>query len=433
MSPVQVGLIGIALLLLLLFSRIWIGVAMAVVGFLGFAYLGSLEGALSLLKVVPLRFIADYTLSVVPLFILMGVVTYEAGISEDLYRTAHKWLGQQPGGLAVATIGACAAFSATCGSSTACAVIMSKIALPEMKKYNYDTRLAAGTVAAGGTLGILIPPSLGFILYAILTESSVGMLFMAGIFPGLLLATLFSISIILITRRNEQLNLRQPKITFKEKIISLKHTGPMLALFFLVIGGLYMGVFTPGEAGAIGAFGAIVIGIARKRLSYRKFLAALVETGQTTCMMLFLLLGAMIFMRFMAISNLPFALAALLEEIQMSRYFVLAVMLFIYILLGMFLDIISSQILTIPIIFPVVLAMNFDPIWFGVLMIVIQEMGLITPPIGLNVFMVSGASDVPVGTIFAGVWPFVIAMAICIILIILFPQIALFLPNTMRV
>ncbi len=433
MSPVQVGLLGIVLLLLLLFSRIWIGVAMALVGFLGFAYLGSLEGALSLLKVVPLRFIADYTLSVVPLFILMGVVTYEAGISEDLYRTAHKWLGQQPGGLAVATIGACAAFSATCGSSTACAVIMSKIALPEMKKYNYDTRLAAGTVAAGGTLGILIPPSLGFILYAILTESSVGMLFMAGIFPGLLLATLFSISIILITRRNEQLNLRQPKITFKEKIISLKHTGPMLALFFLVIGGLYMGVFTPGEAGAIGAFGAIVIGIARKRLSYRKFLAALVETGQTTCMMLFLLLGAMIFMRFMAISNLPFALAALLEEIQMSRYFVLAVMLFIYILLGMFLDIISSQILTIPIIFPVVLAMNFDPIWFGVLMIVIQEMGLITPPIGLNVFMVSGASDVPVGTIFAGVWPFVIAMAICIILIILFPQIALFLPNTMRV
>ncbi len=433
MSPVQVGLLGIVLLLLLLFSRIWIGVAMALVGFLGFAYLGSLEGALSLLKVVPLRFIADYTLSVVPLFILMGVVTYEAGISEDLYRTAHKWLGQQPGGLAVATIGACAAFSATCGSSTACAVIMSKIALPEMKKYNYDTRLAAGTVAAGGTLGILIPPSLGFILYAILTESSVGMLFMAGIFPGLLLATLFSISIILITRRNEQLNLRQPKITFKEKIISLKHTGPMLALFFLVIGGLYMGVFTPGEAGAIGAFGAIVIGIARKRLSYRKFLAALVETGQTTCMMLFLLLGAMIFMRFMAISNLPFALAALLEEIQMSRYLVLAVMLFIYILLGMFLDIISSQILTIPIIFPVVLAMNFDPIWFGVLMIVIQEMGLITPPIGLNVFMVSGASDVPVGTIFAGVWPFVIAMAICIILIILFPQIALFLPNTMRV
>ncbi len=432
MSPVQVGLLGIVLLLLLLFSRIWIGVAMALVGFLGFAYLGSLEGALSLLKVVPLRFIADYTLSVVPLFILMGVVTYEAGISEDLYRTAHKWLGQQPGGLAVATIGACAAFSATCGSSTACAVIMSKIALPEMKKYNYDTRLAAGTVAAGGTLGILIPPSLGFILYAILTESSVGMLFMAGIFPGLLLATLFSISIILITRRNEQLNLRQPKITFKEKIISLKHTGPMLALFFLVIGGLYMGVFTPGEAGAIGAFGAIVIGIARKRLSYRKFLAALIETGQTTCMMLFLLLGAMIFMRFMAISNLPFALAALLEEIQMSRYFVLAVMLFIYILLGMFLDIISSQILTIPIIFPVVLAMNFDPIWFGVLMIVIQEMGLITPPIGLNVFMVSGASDVPVGTIFAGVWPFVIAMAICIILIILFPQIALFLPNTMR-
>lgn len=433
MSPALAGLLGIALLLLLLFSRVWIGVAMAFVGFLGFAYLGGLEGALSLLKIVPLRFIADYTLSVVPLFILMGVVTYEAGISEDLYRTAHKWLGQQPGGLAVATIGACAAFSATCGSSTATAVLMSKIALPEMKKYNYDTRLAAGTVAAGGTLGILIPPSLGFILYAILTESSVGMLFMAGIFPGLLLATLFSISIILITRRNKQLILRQPKVTLKEKIISLKETGPMLALFLLVIGGLYMGVFTPGEAGATGAFGAIIIAIVRRKLTFSKFLAALTETGLTTCMMLFLLLGAMIFMRFMAISNLPFVLAAFLQELQVSRYLILTVILFIYVILGMFLDIVSSQILTIPIIFPIVLAMNFDPIWFGVLMIVIQEMGLITPPIGLNVFMVSGASGVPVGTIFAGVWPFVIAMAICIILIILFPQIALFLPNTMRV
>ena len=207
----------------------------------------------------------------------------------------------------------------------------------------------------------------------------------------------------------------------------------MLALFLLVIGGLYMGVFTPGEAGATGAFGAIIIGIVRRKLTFSKFLAALTETGLTACMMLFLLLGAMIFMRFMAISNLPFALVSFLQELQVSRYFVLMVILFIYVILGMFLDIVSSQILTIPIIFPVVLAMNFDPIWFGVLMIVIQEMGLITPPIGLNVFMVSGASDVPVGTIFAGVWPFVIAMAICIILIILFPQIALFLPNTMRV
>ena len=432
MSPDIAGLVGIFVLLFLLSFRMWIGFALALVGFLGFAFIGGIKGALGVLATVPYTTVSSYNMTVIPLFLFMGTITSTGGISGDLYDTGYKWLGHLRGGLAIATIAACAGFAAICGSSMATAGTMGRVALPEMKKYQYDSKLASGCVASGATLGILIPPSLGFILYAILTEESVGLLFMAGILPGVLMAILFIITIALMTKYNPQLGPRGPKTTFREKISSLKKTWAMLCLFFLVMGGIYLGVFTPNEAGAIGAFGAIVITTLARRLTRQTFVRALLDTGQITAMILFLIIGAMIFMNFMAISKLPFMLANFMNEISLSKYFIFALIVLAYLVIGMFLDVMAAQILTIPIIFPSVLAMGFDPIWFGVIIVITQEMGLITPPFGMNVFILGGVSDIPIATIFRGIVPFVFAMLVCIVIITIFPQIALWIPNMMK-
>jgi C4-dicarboxylate transporter DctM subunit len=432
MSPGPVGLLGLLLLLILLSLRMWIGFALALVGFLGFAYIGGLKAALGVLATVPYSTVSSYNLTVIPLFLLMGTVTSMGGISADLYDTGYKWMGHLRGGLAIATIAACTGFAAICGSSMATSGTMGRVALPEMKKYNYNQELASGCVASGATLGILIPPSLGFILYAILTEESVGMLFMAGIIPGILLAILFIVTIAIITKYRPQFGPPGPKTTFREKIASLKRTWAMLCLFLLVMGGIYTGIFTPNEAGAIGAFGAIVITSVAGRLSWNAFVKALVDTGQITAMILLLIIGAMIFMNFMAISKLPFALANVIKEVTVSKYVIFSAIVLIYIILGMFLDVMAAQILTLPIIFPSIVAMGFDPIWFGVIIVITQEMGLITPPFGMNVFILGGVSNVPISRIFRGVVPFVFAMIACLMIITFFPQIALFIPSMMK-
>jgi C4-dicarboxylate transporter DctM subunit len=432
MSPVTVGLIGLALLVLLLFSRTWIAFAMAFVGFVGFAYLGGIDAALGVLATVPYGTVANYTVAVVPLFILMGSIASNTGISGDLYETGYKWMGHLPGGLAVGTIAACAGFAAICGSSMATAATMGKVALPEMKKYRYSPSLATGCVAAGATLGIMIPPSLAFILYGILTEESVGLLFMAGILPGILLAALFVITILILTKNNPEIGPPGPRRSTREKIASLKNTWAMVLLFLCVMGGIYVGVFTPSEAGAIGAFGAIIITAAGRRLTLRNFFSSLLETGQITAMIMFLFVGAMIFMRFLAITKLPFALAESVRSLPLPPYAIFSVIVLVYILLGMFLDVVSAVALTIPIIFPTVVALGFDPIWFGVIVTLVQEMGLITPPVGMNVFVLAGATEVPIGIMFRGVLPFVLAMLVGIVLLSVFPQIALFIPNMMK-
>ena len=432
MSANIVGLIGLAVLLVLLFVRMWIAFALALVGFLGFAYIGGMKAALGVLATIPYSTVASYNMTVMPLFLLMGTIASVGGISGDLYHTAYKWMGHLRGGLAMATIAACAGFAAICGSSMATSGTMGKVAMPEMQKYHYDPKLASGCVASGATLGILIPPSLGFILYAILTEESVGLLFMAGILPGILLAILFIITIAIITQRNPELGPRGPKTGFREKIASLRHTWAMLCLFLLVMGGIYLGVFTPNEAGAIGAFGAILITAITRRLSFRTFVQALVDTGQITAMILLLVVGAMIFMNFMAVSKLPFALADILSEISLPRHVIFAAIIFVYLILGCFLDINAALILTLPIIYPSVIALGFDPIWFGVTMVITMEMGLITPPFGMNVFILGGVSGVPLATIFSGVIPFVFSMIVCLILITIFPQIALLIPSMMK-
>ncbi|MFC1946186.1 TRAP transporter large permease [Chloroflexota bacterium] len=431
MSPETVGVLGIILLVVLLLCRMWIGLAMAFVGIFGFAILRTFDTAFATAGLVPFKYIAFYPITALPMFALMGVVLANTGVSGDLYNTANKWMGQFRGGLAIATVVACAALAAIMGTSVAEAVTMGKVAVPEMKKYNYADSFSTACVAAGSTIGILIPPSVGFILYGILTENSVGALFMAGVFPGILLSGLFIIGIWIVTWRNPKAGPPGPKTTMKEKVVSLKTTWSMLLLFILVLGGIYGGIFTPTEAGAIGAFGALMIALVMRRLHWKNFMESVREAAQVTAMVVVLMVGAYIFMKFLTVSNLTTMLTSFIGGLDVSPYVVLTGIIVLYIILGMFLDIMACIIITIPFMYPIILTLGFDPIWFGVIMVIMMEMGMITPPVGINVFAISGVSGVPIFTIFRGVVPFVIAMIVCVILITIFPQIALFLPSTM--
>jgi C4-dicarboxylate transporter DctM subunit len=430
-SSELIGVIGIVVLIIIIFMRIWIGAAMVLIGALGYGYLVGWDHILVVAGTEPYSDIAFYPITVIPLFILMGAMVSNTGVSSDLYNTAHKLIGQFRGGLAMATVGACAAFAAICGSSEATAATMGKVALPEMKRLNYDEKLATGSVAAGGTMGILIPPSMGFILYGILCDVSIGKLFMAGIIPGVLEAVFYIAAIWLICRLNPRLGPPGPRTSLKEKIFSLKNTWSMLALFMLVMGGIYMGVFTPTEAGAIGAFGAIVICFVGRKLTWANLRGSVVETAQTTAMIVFIIVGAFIFMRFLAVSRLPTMIGELVAGLPVARLWIIIAIIVMYIILGCFLDVYAAIILTVPIIFPVVLALGFDPIWFGVIMVRVMEMGLITPPMGMNVFILSAVTDVPIGTIFRGVVPFIIADFCHVALLVAIPALSLFLPTNM--
>ena len=433
MTSEMVGLIGIGILFLLLFLRFYIGIAMALVGFLGFSYLGGTASGLSLFGMIPYSTGSFYTFCIIPLFVVMGQLAFYSGMSEDIYRSVHKWMGHLPGGLAMATILGCAGFSAICGSSLATSATMATVALPEMKKYQYDDRLATGCIAAGGTLGILIPPSIGFVIYGILTEESIGKLLLAGILPGILLAGLYILSIYMVCRTKPELGPSGHRFPFREKLLSLGGTWSMLLLFVVVMGGIYLGVFTPIEAAAVGAFGAMIISLLKNRMDVTIILRSLEDTLRTTAMIFLILIGAEIFTLFLGVSKLPMNLADYIGSLALPRYVILSGILFLYILLGCVLDGIAMIVLTIPIIFPVIEALGFDPIWFGVLMVIVLEIGLITPPVGMNVFVIKGvAKDVPLGTIFKGIWPFLIASAVAIVIIMVFPEIALYIPQKMQ-
>jgi C4-dicarboxylate transporter DctM subunit len=426
-----IGLIGVIVLIIFLFCGMWLGFAMGFIGFLGLVYISGFNGAVKVLATIPYTYTAFYPISALPLFVLMGVVVGAAGLSSDLYGTAHKWFGRFPGGLAISTVFASGGFAAITGSSSAAVVTLGTVALPEMKKFHYSEKLAAGTIAAGGTLGILIPPSLGFILYAILTEESIGRLFMAGIIPGILEVLFYTITILLVCWINPSMGPRGAKTGLREKIYSLKNTWPVIILFVLIIGGIYGGVFTPTEAGAIGAFGSMLIVVVMGRIKALGLFDSIMEALKLTGMIFILVLGAFTFGHFLALSKLPFLLSDFVTSIAISRYAALLAILILYIILGMFLEIFSSIVLTVPILFPTVVALGFDPIWFGVLMVRVMEIGLITPPIGMNVFMLAGVSDTPLSTIFRGIVPFLIADFCHVALLVAIPQLSLFLPNTM--
>lgn len=434
-SPITAGIVGLCLMLVLMFSGVAIAYAMAVIGFIGINYLSSWTSALFISGQIPYLHIANYFYIVIPLFILMGsLCATSRGISTNLFNTVDKWMGQLPGGLAMATVGGCAAFGAVCGDSLATVATMGKVALPEMKKYKYDDALMTGCIAAGGTLGIMIPPSVVFIFYAIIVEESIGSLFLAGIFPGILIATLMMATIYIQARRNPALvAASRRRITLRERFISLKDTLEMLILFLLVIGGIYTGLFTPVEAGAVGAAGALVIALARRFITRQEFTGALLETAKICGMLLLILVGAGFLATFLGQSHLPAVLGDYLAGLGISRWLIFAGIVLMYVILGCIMNIIPAIIISLPIIMPTVLALGFDQVWFGVIMVLMVMIGQITPPVGIACFVTHGiAPEVPLTTIFRGILPLWACMLVGVVILAAFPQIALFLPNLMR-
>jgi len=430
MSAFSAGLCGIIFLLILLFSRMPIGFAMGIAGVVGTFYLIGVDAALTVLGLVPYRTAASFTLAVLPLFVLMGALASASGLCQDVYAAIYKLVGHFPGGLAMATVGGCAGFAAVSGSSVATAATLGSVALPEMRRYRYDPALATGCLAAGGTIGILIPPSIGFIIYALLTEQSIGKLFAAGIIPGSLQVLFYIVTIYVLCRRNMALGPPGEVTSFKAKISSLKGIWGALFIFLLVMGGIYFGIFTPTEAGAIGVFGVFLFGFIRKRFNFQNIIKSGLETTRTTGMIFGLLIGAMIFSYFLAVSEFPFELARIVGDLEINKYLILALIFVIYMILGCVVESMAMVILTVPIFFPIIIGMGFDPIWFGVIVVISIEIALITPPVGLNVFIIKGiANDVHMYTIFRGTIPFLLCNVLLLLVLVLFPQLTLFLPK----
>jgi len=433
MSETLIGVYGIVALFICLIARLPVGMALLVVGFGGIWVIDGQRAAVATMSSETYSSVTGYGLSIIPLFILMGNMAGAAGYSQRLYEAAYAWIGRLRGGLASATVLGCAAFAAVSGSSVATAVTIGKVALPQMKRYGYGDGLATGSVAAGGTLGILIPPSTGFVLYAILTEESIGKLFIAGILPGILLAFLFVVVIYLFTTLKPEQGPPGPSTTSKEKITATFRSFPLVVVILVSIGGIYMGIFTPVEAAGVGATLVTVIAFVSRAVSVRQLPDILLETVSTTAMLYLIIIGAHVFGPFLALTHLPETLALTLKGMGLDTYSTLLLILLGYIILGMFFDGLAMLVVTMPVVYPIVTGLGFDPIWFGVVVVVVIEMGLITPPVGINVFVVKGvAKDVPMATIFRGVLPFWFAMAVCLGLLIVFPQIALFLPNQMK-
>ncbi len=433
MNPITIGILGIIALFVLLGLRMQIGFAMALVGFLGFFVLNSFDAGVAVLGILPYKTAAHYTLSVIPLFMLMGQFANHSNMGTEVYDMLYRWIGYLPGGLAMATVGACACFAAISGSSLATAAMFGTIALPEMQKLKYSDSLATGCIAAGGTLGILIPPSSVLILYGILTEQSIGKLFIAGMIPGVALALLFIVTIFVMTKIRPEMGLPGPKFPMKEKVVALKSTFGLSALFVLVIGGLYTGWLTPTEAAGAGAFGALVVMILKGRFTWGNFVGSLKDSAGATAMIFCIIIGAMIFQYFITLSQIPDQLARAVVGLGVGPYVVLTLIIGTFIVLGCFMEGLSIMVLAVPIVFPIIVQLGFDPIWFGIIITLTMEMSLITPPVGVNVFVLSGvARDIPMNTMFRGIVPFWFAMLACIILLVIFPEIVMVLPNSMK-
>ncbi|WP_022666663.1 TRAP transporter large permease [Desulfospira joergensenii] len=432
MDPQIIGIIGIAALFLLLLIGMPIGFSLAFIGFWGISMITDISVALpSLLRSFYGTF-TTYSFTVIPLFVIMGELATVSGLSEGIYKVADKWLRRLPGGLGIATIGACSGFAAICGSSVATAATLGKVALPEMERYNYDTRLATGSVAAGGTLGFLIPPSIGFVVYGILTEQSIGKLLVSGFIPGFILALAYALIIVTWVMLKPSAAPANPeRVPFRDKMASLKTIWELIVVFLLVMGGIYLGFFTPTEAGALGAFFLFVVTLMRRKLTWPSLKTAMASTTRISVMIFMILAGAYVFTYFMALTMIPMTLSMTLSKLALSRYAILAVILLAYLVLGCFLDATSMMVLTLPVIFPTILKLGFNPIWFGVISVLMMEAGLITPPLGLNIFVIAGVADVPMETIFKGAIYFLLAIFAVVILVTAFPQLALFLPGIM--
>ncbi|MDL2314172.1 TRAP transporter large permease subunit [Desulfovibrio sp. OttesenSCG-928-C14] len=431
LSLSAMGGIGMIFMMVLLFSGTPIGISMGAVGLLGLLCLyPNFVSAFSQSGLAPLSVASNYTYTVIPLFILMGELAFHSRLSQDIFSAANAWLGRLPGGLAMAGVAGCAGFAAVCGDSMATAVTMGSVALPEMDKKNYDTGFGCASLAAGGTLGILIPPSMGFIFYAIITEESVGRLFVAGVIPGLLLAAVFIFVVAVIAIRNPSLAPKGEKVSMRDKVAALRGVLPMLILIVFILGGILGGYFSPNEGGAMGAVGAFIYALIRRRLNWATLKASLHSTLLISGRLMLILVGVTILGYFFALTQLPQHLADFVSSLDANRYVILGAIIVSYIILGCMMNVIPMIMLTLPAIFPTVEALGFDPIWFGVLTVMLMEMGQITPPVGINVFAISSvAKNVPMQKIFKSIIPFFLGMVLVLLLLILFPGLALWLPD----
>jgi C4-dicarboxylate transporter DctM subunit len=434
MNLVLVGIIGVLILLFILFFLgMPVGFAMAVVGFCGFWYVVSLKAALNMISTDLWFTFSKFSLTVIPLFVLMGYLAFNAGIGERLYDAAYKWVGHWPGGLAIATIGADELFAAICGSNTATAATMGAVALPQMRKYRYDTRLSSGTVATGGTLGVVMPPSVVIIVIGLQTEQSIIKLFLGGILPAILMGVLFVLTILVLCRLRPDFGPAGPKTNLKEKIKSLPGVIEAIAIFILVMGGLFVGLFTPTEAGATGVFCTLLVTVATRRLSWNGLIASIVETLKVSCMVFVLVTGAIIFGRFLAVTRIPFLVAEFATSLPVPPFVILAFVLLIYLIGGCVMDALGFLVLTIPIFFPLGMKLGFDPIWYGIILTMVTTLGAITPPVGVNLYVVKAlAPEIAIGTIFKSVSFFVLASIVSIVILIIFPRIVLLIPAMLR-
>lgn len=424
---------GFVALFVMMVLRVPVGVAMGIVGVGGFGLLAAVNPALNLLAQSPIRVATDYDLAVIPMFILMGAFATASGMSRELFRAGEAWLGHRRGGLAMATVCACAGFAAINGSSVATAATMTNVALPEMRRCGYHPGFSTGVIAAGGTLGIMIPPSVVFALYGILTEQDIGKLFISGVLPGLLAVLLYIIAIRFLGTLRPDLLPRGPKATWRERFISLRDIWATALLFIGIIGGLYGGVFTATEAGGVGAIGALIIGILRGRLDWPKIRAALIDAVRTSASIFTIVVGAFLFGYFLVITQTPQNVSDFLTSLPIGPYGVLTLILIMYLILGALMDELAIILVTVPIVYPVMLQLGFDPIWFGVIIVMVTTLGMVMPPVGINVFVINSiARDVSLWEIYKGVMPFILVDLVRLALLVMFPAIALFLPSQMN-
>jgi len=427
-------LIAFAILLGLAFARIPIAFAMLIVGVGGFALTRGMHAAFDQLAQTTFAAGIDYELSVVPLFVLMGNFVSRAGMSQELFRAAYTLIGHWRGGLAMSTVVACAGFGSICGSSIATAATMSKVAYPPMRRLGYSDKLSAASICAGGTLGILIPPSTIMVIYGIITETNIGRLFAAGVFPGILAATLLCLAVRWVVWRDPAAGPAGDRSSWAERLDALKGIWGVVVLFIVSIGGIYAGIFTATEGAGIGAFGAFIFALARRALSWRVLREVLIDSARTTSMLFMILIGALVFANYINFTTLPFDLTNFVEQFRVHPIMVVVAICAIYVILGTAMEELSMVLLTVPIFFPLVTQLGFDPVWFGILIVVIVEIGLISPPVGMNLFVLSSLlPEVPTPTLFRGVIPFVIADIVRLAILIAFPAISLWLPSALKI
>ncbi len=430
MSPIEIGILGIVFLILLFVSSVPVAFSMGIMGFLGFSFLVSSSAGFEMIAIDLTETFSSYNLTVIPMFVLMGCLAFRMGMSRRIFDASYVILGSVRGGLALASILGSAAFAAICGSTNATAAAMGSVALPQMKRYNYDDSLAAGCVASSGTLGILIPPSALLIIYGIIAEQSIGKLFIAGIVPGLILAFAFIVTVSIICWRRPMLGPPGPSTTFVKKVKTMPALIEVAILFVLVLGGLMTGWFSATQAGGAGAAAVAILGAVQRKLTWQGLINAAKDTLLITCMVMFVVFGAIVFGRFMAVTKIPFALSGWIGGLALPPAVIIFLIILLHLIGGCFMDGLAMIMLTVPILLPTVIALGYDPIWFGIIITLIVEMGAITPPVGINVYVIKGiAPDIPLQKIFKGIFPFLCALIAVSFLLTLFPEIVTFLPG----